>query len=97
MARRSLLAIMKILIAFPLFLSVSAFGQNRQSDTAYVNPKVKEIIVIFKTHFDIGYTHRVKEIVRFYRTDMIDKALDIMDKTRDLPKDQQFHGQHRVG
>jgi hypothetical protein len=46
--------------------------------------------VIFKTHFDIGYTHRVKDVVQYYRTEMIDKALDIMDKTKDLPKSQQF-------
>ena len=80
----------KIIIAFLLLISISTFGQIRSSDTAYVNPKVKEIIVIFKTHFDIGYTHRVKDIVQFYRTDMIDKALDIMGKTKDLPGDQQF-------
>ena len=79
-----------IIIACSLFISLSTFGQIKPSDTAYINPNVKEIIVIFKTHFDIGYTHRVKDIVQFYRTDMIDKALDIMDQTRDLPKDQQF-------
>ncbi|HLZ88928.1 MAG TPA: hypothetical protein VKQ52_16850 [Puia sp.] len=28
--------------------------------------------------------------MQFYRTDMIDKALEIMDRTRDLPKEQQF-------
>jgi alpha-mannosidase len=81
---------MKIIIAFSLLISTSAFGQIKQSDTTYINPKVKEIIVIFKTHFDIGYTHRVKDIVQFYRTDMIDKALEIMDKTSSLPKEQQF-------
>jgi alpha-mannosidase len=51
---------------------------------------VEEIIVIIKTHFDIGYTHRVKEIVQHYRTGMIDKAMDIMDKSKDLPPEQQF-------
>ncbi|TDW97180.1 glycoside hydrolase family 38 N-terminal domain-containing protein [Dinghuibacter silviterrae] len=51
---------------------------------------VKEIIVIFKTHFDIGYTHRVKDIVHYYRTDMIDHALTIMDSSRSLPVEQQF-------
>lgn len=79
----------KITLAFFLLTSI-AFGQKKQPDSAYINPNVKEIIVIFKTHFDIGYTHRVKDIVQYYRTDMIDKALDIMDKTRDLPKEQQF-------
>lgn len=77
------------LIIFLLF-NIAAFGQNKQSNLAKVNPNVKEIIVIFKTHFDIGYTHRVKDVVQYYRTDMIDKALDIMGKTRDLPKEQQF-------
>src|SRR6188768_1567536 len=73
-----------------LFFSVAAFGQNKPSDTVSVNPNVKEIIVIFKTHFDIGYTHRVKDLLQYYRTEMIDRALNIMDQTKDLPKAQQF-------
>lgn len=52
--------------------------------------KVKEVIVICKTHFDIGYTHRVDEVVNYYQTSMIDKALKIMDGCEGLPKDQQF-------
>lgn len=54
------------------------------------NPKVEEIIVICKTHFDIGYTHRVNEIVRYYQTDMIDRAFKLMETSKDLPKEQQF-------
>jgi len=53
-------------------------------------PRAREVIVIIKTHFDIGYTHRVKEIVRHYRTDMIDKAMDIMDQSKGLPPERQF-------
>jgi hypothetical protein len=79
-----------IKLIFLLLLSGAAFGQNKQPDTMPVNHNVKEIIVVFKTHFDIGYTHRVKDLLQYYRTDMIDKALDIMDKTKDLPKEQQF-------
>jgi hypothetical protein len=55
-----------------------------------VCPDLKEIIVVIKTHFDIGYTHRVKEIVHHYRTGMIDKAMDIMDQSKNLPPEQQF-------
>lgn len=71
------------------------FGQaslrsNKQSDSAVANTHVKEIIVIFKTHFDIGYTHRVKDIVHYYRTEMIDHALKIMDSSRSLPVEEQF-------
>ncbi|MCL4179764.1 MAG: hypothetical protein KJ072_18710 [Verrucomicrobia bacterium] len=51
---------------------------------------IKEIIVVIKTHFDIGYTHRVKEIVHHYRTEMIDRAMNIMDQSKHLPPEQQF-------
>ena len=51
---------------------------------------IKEVIVIIKTHFDIGYTHRVREIVQHYRTEMIDRAMDIMDQAQSLPAEQQF-------
>ena len=49
-----------------------------------------QIIVVCKTHFDIGYTHRVKDLMGYYRTTMIDRALDIMDASKDLPPEQQF-------
>lgn len=82
---------MKKNILFLSLLSITTtFGQVKTSGVEKINPKVNEIIVIFKTYFDIGYTHRVKDVVRYYRTDMIDKALNIMDKTKNLPKDQQF-------
>ena len=35
------------------------------------NTKVREVIVICKTHFDIGYTHRVNDVVNYYQTEMI--------------------------
>lgn len=54
------------------------------------NTKVKEVIVICKTHFDIGYTHRVNDVVNYYQTEMIDRAFKVMDASGDLPKEQQF-------
>lgn len=54
------------------------------------NTKVKEVIVICKTHFDIGYTHRVDDVVNYYQTDMIDRAIKAMDACADLPEEQQF-------
>lgn len=79
-----------IKIGIALLISTTAFAQNKQSDQPLINPKVKEVIVIFKTHFDLGYTHRVKDLLQYYRTEMIDKALNIMDSTKLLPKAQQF-------
>lgn len=74
------------------FLTLACFlgmTLNAQESNKY-NKNVEEVIVICKTHFDIGFTHRVKDLVHYYQTDMIDKALDIMDSSKDLPKEQQF-------
>ena len=49
-----------------------------------------QVIVVCKTHFDLGYTHRVKDLLDYYRTTMIDRALGIMDASKDLPPAQQF-------
>jgi len=51
---------------------------------------LREIIVVFKTHFDIGYTDLATNIVQRYRTTMIDQALEVVDQNRDLPPQQQF-------
>lgn len=53
-------------------------------------PRVEEIIVVFKTHFDIGYTDMAVNVVERYRTSMIDQALAVADQNRDLPPAQQF-------
>ena len=53
-------------------------------------PGVREVVVVFKTHFDIGYTDMAKNVVERYRTSMIDQALEVCDRNRDLPPEQQF-------
>ncbi len=53
-------------------------------------PPLKKIIVVFKTHFDIGYSALPSEVVASYRTGMIDSALKVCDANRDLPPDRQF-------
>lgn len=80
-------------IGLGLMVCLAGMGQTvaGQINTAKGQPSpVKEIIVVFKTHFDIGYTHRVKDVVQYYRTSMIDNALKIMDASRSLPVEQQF-------
>jgi len=51
---------------------------------------VEEVVIAFKTHFDIGYTALAREVVQRYRTGMIDQALQVVDKNRNLPPEQQF-------
>ena len=45
--------------------------------------KVEQVIVVFKTHFDIGYTDLARNVVKRYRTSMIDKALDVCDRRQE--------------
>ena len=51
---------------------------------------VKEVVVVFKTHFDIGYTAMARDVVAHYRTGMIDKALKVCDDTQALPPENRF-------
>ena len=71
-----------IILAFLLCANaVAARGQEN---------RVEEVIVICKTHFDLGYTHLIKDLIPYYRTQMIDQALDVMDASKELPPDQRF-------
>lgn len=53
-------------------------------------PKVEEVVVVFKTHFDIGFTDLASTVVKNYQTGMIDRALDVVDHNRNLPADRRF-------
>jgi hypothetical protein len=66
-----------------LLTAVPAFAEDAASG-------VREVVVVFKTHFDIGYTDLAAKVVEGYRTTMIDKALGIVDQSRDLPPEQRF-------
>jgi hypothetical protein len=51
---------------------------------------VEQVIVVFKTHFDIGYTDMAANVVKRYQTSMIDQALAVVEKNRSLPPERQF-------
>ncbi|HWX23211.1 MAG TPA: hypothetical protein VN578_25190 [Candidatus Binatia bacterium] len=59
-------------------------------ETQAANPRVKEVVVVFKTHFDIGYTDLVTNVLTRYRTSFLDGALKLIEDSRQLPADQQF-------
>lgn len=52
--------------------------------------RVEQVIVVCKTHFDIGYTDFASNVVMKYRTTMIDEALRVLDESRRRPREQQF-------
>lgn len=51
---------------------------------------LRRVIIAFKTHFDIGYTDLVANVIARYRTTMTDQALAVVDANRSLPPEQQF-------
>lgn len=51
---------------------------------------VTDIWVVFKTHFDLGYTDLVTNVLRRYRGEMMDKALAVMEASQDLPANERF-------
>jgi hypothetical protein len=59
-------------------------------DGATQPPRLRRGIVAYKTHFDIGYTDLVHNVLARYRTSMIDGALDLVDQSRGLPPARRF-------
>ncbi len=78
---------MKIPITFLLFFSI-IFSLSAQ--TKIEPAKVKEVIVVFKTHFDIGYTDWAANVSHNYAGSMVEGALSIIDQSKQMPADQQF-------
>ena len=69
---------------------VSRAEPSAASAGARPDQRLRRVIIVFKTHFDIGYTDLATNIVQRYRTTMIDQALQVVDRNRDLPPRQQF-------
>jgi hypothetical protein len=76
----------RLSISCGLLLLAATAGAEQSSPW----PKLEEVIVVSKTHFDIGYTDLASRVVDRYRTSMADQALKLVDESRGLPPDQQF-------
>ena len=51
----------------------------------------KDVIVVFKTHFDIGYTDWADNVRYNYAGPMVEGALDIIEQSKQMPAHQQFN------
>ena len=80
------IALLAGLLAVPLFAQ-----ENAPASIASTAPsKVTDVWVVFKTHFDIGYTDLITNVLKRYRGEMMDNALAVMEKNRDLPASERF-------
>lgn len=73
-------------LLFVFLLAGTAIAQQKEKP----NLNVKEIIFVFKTHFDNGYTDMAESVINKYSTTMMDQALTTLEKSRSLPKEEQF-------
>ncbi len=72
-----------LLILMALLIAGSSFAQKSTS-------KVEEIIFVFKTHFDNGYTDYSESVLQNYSSEMMQNALKTLEKSKSLPKEKQF-------
>ena len=72
---------MKKLCGLLLLLSVAVVNLSAQQ-AEKPNPDVKEIIFVFKTHFDNGYTDMAESVINKYSTTMMDQVLTTLEKSR---------------
>lgn len=53
-------------------------------------PALEEVIIVYKTHFDIGYSETIQQVLHDYRTSMADRVLEAIELNRMQPKEKQF-------
>lgn len=51
---------------------------------------VEKIYVVFKTHFDIGFTGLVSDVVQRYRTEMLKEVIDICEQTQENAEHEKY-------
>ncbi len=88
--RRQLIDRLSLSLIVLLSLVFAAVMRAEGTSDRVKPASVREVIIVFKTHFDIGYTDMASNVVQRYRTTMIDQALQVAEQNRSLPPEQQF-------
>jgi hypothetical protein len=52
--------------------------------------KVTDIWVVFRTHFDLGFTDLAKNVFKRYREEMMDNALRLIENNEKQPREKRF-------
>lgn len=87
------------LLAFPFMIKAQNQDQNKKNNTPFLpagntsgksENQLKEVIIVYKTHFDIGYSALARDVIHSYRTKMVDDALSAVEYNRTRPRSEQF-------
>lgn len=78
-----------VLLLFSVFRSdaqIAAIEVDKGSEKT----AIEDIIIVFKMHFDIGYTDWAESVFQKYTTSMMDETLHSVAVTNKLPREEQF-------
>lgn len=78
----------QMLFVVMLFTTI-AVAQDQKKNNQEIS-KVTDVWVVFKTHFDLGFTDLPENVFKRYREEMMDKALGVIEKNTTQPKEKQF-------
>ena len=82
---------MTVLAAFALTTGPAVMAQTTVAQPEAAKPvKVEHVWVVFKTHFDLGYTDLAENVFARYRGPMMDHALAIIEQNRQQEPDKRF-------
>jgi alpha-mannosidase len=70
--------------------SAATLATSIPAKVACAFPNLEEVIITWKCHLDIGYTHTVPEVINKYRTHDMDQLLAMFDQTKGLPEPERF-------
>ena len=88
----NIIVMSKIKVLVPFFIVFFGFAANAQKtkEKKNTNPKVTDIWVVFRTHFDLGFTDLPENVFKRYREEMMDNALMLIEKNETQPKEKRF-------
>ena len=75
---------------FFVVLSVTGLNAQPPKENKNTNSKVTDIWVVFKTHFDLGFTDLPENVFKRYREEMMDNALKVIENNATLPQEKRF-------
>ena len=74
-------------LLIPFFSLLAAVAMAAETEAT---PKVTDVYIVVKSHFDLGFTDLPENVFRRYREEMMDGSLKIIEANRELPKQEQF-------
>lgn len=86
--------IKKSIVVFIILCASISFASSQIAavdvDKGTEKSSVDEVVIVFKMHFDIGYTDWAESILLKYTTSMMDETLRSVKETETLPPEDRF-------